>query len=427
MATKILCQQEVASKEQVLGDWPLMCQEGGSHAVQLDIGQQLGLWDMDKAEDWHKVTWEWGVNGEDERTNALEEWKKTLVANASPPPVNILLLNNTQKRVHSKVMKHTQTWQNGRPAPSFLLNINGTAGTGNSSLNDPISQSLDHFTSPSNCVKHLAPTGVAASNIAEQTHPSALGLSADNNKAEPIELSGTQLATLQEEWNMVKYLILDKKSMIGRKALGCIHTQLGFIFPASSHLPFGGLIVQDDPKSKLQADDNSPGRPPTQGLVNGTKGRVHSIGLREGDEAGIDLPSVVMVAFPTFQGQTSCHNEVGTPRLPITPVIVTWDGPAGTTCSRTQFPLQLVYAIAIYKPQGATLDRACVHIGNREFATGLTFVVVSRVRVLSELAFWPGFPIEQIVRSGNEQGGAGAARRMVQEDEVRRRGLRFLE
>ncbi|RXK36573.1 hypothetical protein M231_06114 [Tremella mesenterica] len=566
-------------EEQVLEDWHLMCQEGGSHTVQLDIGQRLGLRDMDKAEDWHKATREWGVDGLDERTKALEEWKKTSVATASRPPVNILLLNDTQKRVHSKVMKHAQAWQNGCPDPPFLLNIDGTAGTGKSFLIDAISQSLDNFISPSSCVKRLAPTGVAAFNIAGQTYHSALGLSADD-KARPVGLSGARLATLQEEWKMVKYLILDEKSMIGRKALGRIHTQLGFIFPASSHLPFGGLSVllfgdfgqlppvgdtplyvtmwregssssshlqnkglevyrqfkesielgqvmrqvgedteslgfratlshlrsgevsQQDydrlatrfwdrlgqleqeqyatavnlcsekarvaeinvgrlvkagaPVLRVQArhtgvqakkgtEEKAEGLSrvlhlmigaevmltrnlwTSQGLVNGTRGRVHSIGLREGDEAGIDLPSVVMVAFPTYQGQTSWRDEVGTPLLPITPVTVTWDGPAGTTCSRTQFPLQLAYAITIHKSQGMTLDRACVDIGNREFATGLTFVAASRVRALLGLAFRPGFPIERIVRSGNERGGAGAARRMAQEDEVRRRGLRFLE
>ncbi|EIW66760.1 hypothetical protein TREMEDRAFT_65159 [Tremella mesenterica DSM 1558] len=68
---------------QELEDWHLMCQEGGRRQVEVDITQRLGLRDMDKAKDWHECSRQWGVEGLDERIQALEDWKKTVSSLAS--------------------------------------------------------------------------------------------------------------------------------------------------------------------------------------------------------------------------------------------------------------------------------------------------------------------------------------------------------
>ena len=90
------------------------------------------------------------------------------------------LLNGTQLRVFNKIVQHATSLIHGITLPPFLLNIDGTAGTGKSFLIDAISQRLESLqtlaSTPNPLVRRLAPTGVAAFNINGQTYHSALGL-----------------------------------------------------------------------------------------------------------------------------------------------------------------------------------------------------------------------------------------------------------
>ena len=52
-------------------------------------------------------------------------------------------------------------------------------------------------------------------------------------------------------------------------------------------------------------------------------------------------------------------------------------------------PLKPGYAISIHSSQGATLNFVIVNMGNREFATGLTYVAPTRVRKIENLYFDP--------------------------------------
>jgi ATP-dependent exoDNAse (exonuclease V) alpha subunit len=58
----------------------------------------------------------------------------------------------------------------------------------------------------------------------------------------------------------------------------------------------------------------------------------------------------------------------------------------GNPCSRKQFPLRLAYAISIHKSQGMTLSKAILEFGASDFCRGLSFVAISRVRALSDIA-----------------------------------------
>ena len=135
------------------------------------------------------------------------------------------LLNGTQLRVFNKIVQHATSLIHGITLPPFLLNIDGTAGTGKSFLIDAISQRLESLqtlaSTPNPLVRRLAPTGVAAFNINGQSYHSALGLPVDN-KGWVTSRGKARLAGLQEEWSGTHYLIIDEKSMIGRAALGRI-------------------------------------------------------------------------------------------------------------------------------------------------------------------------------------------------------------
>lgn len=157
------------------------------------------------------------------------------------------LLNTTQRLIFDKVLRHANCLLSGQSVPQILLNIDGTAGTGKSFLIDAISQALqelqtNHHLSNHPIVRRLAPTGVAAFNIAGSTYHAALGLGGSIEESHD-KLGEGKLAILQEEWHGTRYLIIDEKSMVGRAALGRINLALGQIFPATAYLPFAGLSV----------------------------------------------------------------------------------------------------------------------------------------------------------------------------------------
>lgn len=131
----------------------------------------------------------------------------------------------------------------------------------------------------------------------------------------------------------------------------------------------------------------------TLGLVNGAMGTVAEIAYELG-KTPPDLPTVVMLEMDGYTGPT-IPGPNGRPVLPIRPIRCTWEGHSGS-CSRMQFPLCLAWAITVHKSQGLTLSKAVVELGSKEFAAGLAFVAVSRVRALSDLLFNSAFPLERL-------------------------------
>jgi ATP-dependent exoDNAse (exonuclease V) alpha subunit len=59
----------------------------------------------------------------------------------------------------------------------------------------------------------------------------------------------------------------------------------------------------------------------------------------------------------------------------------------GRRHSRRQFPLRLACAVSIHKSQGMALAKAIVELGDKDFVRGLSFVAISRVRRITDLAF----------------------------------------
>ena len=59
------------------------------------------------------------------------------------------------------------------------------------------------------------------------------------------------------------------------------------------------------------------------------------------------------------------------------------------------FPLRLAYAITVYKSQGLTLQRAVLCLEKMDFAIGLSYVAISRVKTLEGLLFKDSFDLER--------------------------------
>jgi ATP-dependent exoDNAse (exonuclease V) alpha subunit len=150
-------------------------------------------------------------------------------------------LNEAQRSVFDKVSRHNQAHLDGYAPQPFLLNVDGTAGTGKSFLIDAISRLLEDQQSISP-LRRLAPTGVAAFNIKGQTIHSALALPTALRSAGTFQIPDAQLHRLQADWSPVRYIIIDEKSMVGLHMLAIIDHRLRAIFPTCD-LPFGGRSV----------------------------------------------------------------------------------------------------------------------------------------------------------------------------------------
>jgi ATP-dependent exoDNAse (exonuclease V) alpha subunit len=78
------------------------------------------------------------------------------------------------------------------------------------------------------------------------------------------------------------------------------------------------------------------------------------------------------------------------------------------------FPVVLAYAITVHKSQGLTLDRAVLDISKKDFAVGLTYMVISRVRTVDSLMIDQEFHIRRFEQSDS------ILRRMRSDDKTRR-------
>jgi hypothetical protein len=110
------------------------------------------------------------------------------------------------------------------------------------------------------------------------------------------------------------------------------------------------------------------------GLVNGACGVIDAILKPEYNSK----TRVLMVNFPKYRGPLL--STVAPTVVPITHI--------RTPCF-TGVPLTLAWAITIHKAQGMTMDRVTIDLGQREFATGMTFVALSRAKCFDGIRLLP--------------------------------------
>ncbi|KAK3916400.1 ATP-dependent DNA helicase [Frankliniella fusca] len=102
-----------------------------------------------------------------------------------------------------------------------------------------------------------------------------------------------------------------------------------------------------------------------KGLVNGALGEVVTIIFKE----DYDFPSIIMCKFYKYTGPSISPLEC---IVPIPAVTKSWMS-------------NVAYGCSIYKSQGLTLEKAIIDLGEKEFALGLTYVALSRVKSLNGL------------------------------------------
>jgi ATP-dependent DNA helicase PIF1 len=120
-------------------------------------------------------------------------------------------------------------------------------------------------------------------------------------------------------------------------------------------------------------------------------GCIHDITWTEGHDPS-SMPSILLVKFDDYSGPDfpCCGPGI----IPVFPTTHQFEF-KGATCSRTQFPLQLAYAITVHKSQGLTLSKAVLNLNRKEHCLGLSYVAVSRVKALSGVLFESPFDLER--------------------------------
>jgi hypothetical protein len=142
------------------------------------------------------------------------------------------------------------------------------------------------------------------------------------------------------------------------------------------------------------------------GLSNGVQGIIYDIGWATDADAHKSLPFVVWVVFDGYNGPAykvdgqDFLDEQGHKIVPIYPIRHDFIH-KGQACSRRQLPLIVGYAITVHKSQGASLDRIRCDISEQEFASGLSYVAVSRVKTLGGLLFETPFGRDRLYRENH--------------------------
>ena len=95
-----------------------------------------------------------------------------------------------------------------------------------------------------------------------------------------------------------------------------------------------------------------------------------------------DHQSFLILSLSTFlniKDPPFFTDVTGEKLVPIAPVTRNWYD-SKVEYQRTMIPLIPSYAITIHKSQGQTLDKIILNIGEKEYASGLTYTALSRAK-----------------------------------------------
>ena len=99
-----------------------------------------------------------------------------------------------------------------------------------------------------------------------------------------------------------------------------------------------------------------------------------------------------MVQFDNYRGPFFAEDADGSSFVPIFPSTTRFEF-NGVDCTRTQFPLRIAYLPYAITVQ--TLPRIVLNITGKDFALGLSYVAISRVKTFDGLLFDEFFDLER--------------------------------
>ncbi len=140
---------------------------------------------------------------------------------------------------------------------------------------------------------------------------------------------------------------------------------------AAGALPVPDPLELKEEAQVMMANNDADGR-----WVNGSIGRIRAIGSRGGDRfLEVELTTGERVEVEPHEWELLRY---------------TWDSGTGLVDTEvagtfTQFPLRLAWALTIHKSQGKTFDRVILDLGRGAFASGQTYVALSRCTSLGGL------------------------------------------
>jgi ATP-dependent exoDNAse (exonuclease V) alpha subunit len=79
--------------------------------------------------------------------------------------------------------------------------------------------------------------------------------------------------------------------------------------------------------------------------------------------------------------------------------------------------------MTVHKSQGMTLERAVIDLGEKDFALGLSFVAISRVKTLAGIAFRSPFSVSRL---RHNPGSKDTTRDALHKDNQRRSMLPYI-
>ena len=125
-------------------------------------------------------------------------------------------------------------------------------------------------------------------------------------------------------------------------------------------------------------------------FANGLMGTIHNMSWDVRQDIS-SMPSVILVKLDSYT--EPAFPDCGEGIISIFPVTRQFEYKS-VSCSQTQFPLQLAYAITVYKSQGMLLDTAIMNLRKKQHCLRLAYVAVSRVRTAGEVVFEEPFDFE---------------------------------
>jgi hypothetical protein len=127
-------------------------------------------------------------------------------------------------------------------------------------------------------------------------------------------------------------------------------------------------------------------------------GTVFDLSWDPGLDPFSTFPTVLLIKFDDYSGPDFPGLLPGV--IPVFPATRSYDY-KGVSCSRTQFPLRLAYAITVHKSQGLTLSKVVLNLDQKEHCLGLSYVAVSRVKTLQGLMFERPFDFDRFASTNS--------------------------